>query len=237
MAMSATEGPKRPLPDDSVEDGSIVLKKQKTESALSSSQQKPGVSLISYFRLSRWQYVCSTDRNATSAAMQAPSRTSGLLAPIMLLTGHAGEVFGVKFSPDGSVLASCSHDKHLFLWNVYGECDNFMVLKGIESVHHMLSVSVRQGHDTMSYTAGHKNAVLDVQWTNDGEKLLSASPDKTVRIWDVATGAQTKKMTEHDNFVNSCSPLRRGPPLLASGSDDSHVKVKSPIVSMHHRAH
>lgn len=48
----------------------------------------------------------------------------------MLLTGHAGEVFGVKFSPDGSVLASCSHDKHLFLWNVYGECDNYMVLKG-----------------------------------------------------------------------------------------------------------
>lgn len=48
----------------------------------------------------------------------------------MLLTGHSGEVFGVKFSPDGSVLASCSHDKHLYLWNVYGECDNYMVLKG-----------------------------------------------------------------------------------------------------------
>ena len=72
---------------------------------------------------------------------------------------------------------------------------------------------------------GHKNAVLDVHWTNDGEKLLSASPDKTVRVWDTATGTQTKKMTEHDNFVNSCSPLRRGPPLLVSGSDDSHVKV------------
>lgn len=63
---------------------------------------------------------------------QAPSRTSGLVAPIMLLTGHSGEVFGVKFSPDGTVLASCSHDKHLFLWNVYGECENYMVLKGAE---------------------------------------------------------------------------------------------------------
>jgi len=73
--------------------------------------------------------------------------------------------------------------------------------------------------------AGHKNAVLDVHWTNDGEKLLSASPDKTVRVWDTSTGQQTKKMTEHDNFVNSCSPLRRGPPLLCSGSDDGNVKV------------
>lgn len=132
---------------------------------------------------------------------QAPRRTSGLLAPIMLLEGHEGEVFGVKFNPDGSVLASCSHDKHVFLWRVYGECENFMVLKG------------------------HKNAVLDVHWTHDGEKLLSASPDKTVRVWDAATGEQTKKMTEHENFVNSCYPLRRGPPLLCSGSDDGNVKV------------
>ena len=119
----------------------------------------------------------------------------------MLLGGHEGEVFGVKFNPDGSILASCSHDKHIFLWRVYGECENFMVLKG------------------------HKNAVLDVHWTQDGEKLLSASPDKTVRVWDASTGEQTKKMTEHDNFVNSCYPLRRGPPLLCSGSDDGNVKV------------
>ena len=119
----------------------------------------------------------------------------------MLLGGHEGEVFGVKFNPDGSILASCSHDKHVFLWRVYGECENFMVLKG------------------------HKNAVLDVHWTQDGEKLLSASPDKTVRVWDASTGEQTKKMTEHDKFVNSCYPLRRGPPLLCSGSDDGNVKV------------
>ena len=119
----------------------------------------------------------------------------------MLLGGHEGEVFGVKFNPEGTTLASCSHDKHIFLWRVYGECENFMVLKG------------------------HKNAVLDVHWTQDGEKLLSASPDKSVRVWDASTGQQTKKMTEHTNFVNSCYPLRRGPPLLCSGSDDASVKV------------
>ena len=89
---------------------------------------------------------------------------------------------------------------------------------------HRLSTFVCTKPSNMLY-AGHKNAVLDVHWTNDGEKLLSASPDKTVRVWDTSTGQQTKKMTEHDNFVNSCSPLRRGPPLLCSGSDDGNVKV------------
>ena len=180
---------------------------------------------------------------------QAPSRTSGLVAPIMLLTGHSGEVFGVKFSPDGTVLASCSHDKHLFLWNVYGECENYMVLKGAADIQHVkvtawcfiplnlealptpyllvFPTGLCQTLTLYYFITGHKNAVLDVHWTNDGEKLLSASPDKTVRVWDTATGMQTKKMTEHDNFVNSCSPLRRGPPLLVSGSDDSHVKVNT----------
>lgn len=146
--------------------------------------------------------------NGTLATAEAPAttkdgvtRTSGLLAPTMLLTGHGAEVFSVKFSPDGQTVASGSHDKHIFLWNTYGECANFMLLKG------------------------HKNAVLELHWTTDGEKLLSASPDKSLRAWDAQTGLQIKKMAEHDSFVNSCSPLRRGPPLLVSGSDDCSAKL------------
>ena len=74
---------------------------------------------------------------------------------------------------------------------------------------------------------GHKNAILELHWTTDGERIVSASPDKTVRMWDVVAGEQVKKMTEHDNFVNSCHTLRRGPPLIVSGSDDGTVKVRT----------
>lgn len=74
--------------------------------------------------------------------------------------------------------------------------------------------------------AGHKNAVVEVHWTADGERLISASSDKSVRAWDAATGNQVKKMAEHDNFVNSCCPLKRGPPLIVSGSDDGTAKVR-----------
>jgi Prp8 binding protein len=41
--------------------------------------------------------------------------------------------------------------------------------------------------------AGHKNAVLELHWTSDGERLLSASPDKSVRAWDAATGEQVRR--------------------------------------------
>ncbi|TKY62871.1 U5 small nuclear ribonucleoprotein 40 kDa protein [Spatholobus suberectus] len=128
-------------------------------------------------------------------------RTSSLESPIMLLLGHQSAIYTMKFNPAGSVVASGSHDREIFLWNVHGDCKNFVVLKG------------------------HKNAVLDLHWTTDGTQIVSASPDKTVRAWDVETGKQIKKMVEHLSYVNSCCPSRRGPPLVVSGSDDGTAKL------------
>uniref|UniRef100_A0A7S0S261 Anaphase-promoting complex subunit 4 WD40 domain-containing protein n=1 Tax=Chlamydomonas leiostraca TaxID=1034604 RepID=A0A7S0S261_9CHLO len=128
-------------------------------------------------------------------------RTSNLQAPTMQLTGHAGEVYSIRFSPDGKNLASSSFDKDIFLWHVYGECNNFAVLKG------------------------HKNAVLEVHWMPGGEQLITCSADKTVRGWDAVTNSQIKKYKEHEAVVNSVCPLRRGPPLVVSASDDCTAKL------------
>lgn len=128
-------------------------------------------------------------------------RTSNLLAPIMQLVGHGGEVLGMRFSPDGQTLASASADRTLLLWRTYDECENFMMLRG------------------------HKNAVLEVHWFSNGETLLSCSADKSVRCWDTEAGVQVKRLSEHTAIVNSCCPLQRGPPLFVSGGDDSRVKV------------
>lgn len=73
--------------------------------------------------------------------------------------------------------------------------------------------------------SGHKNAVLEVSWTADGERVLSAGADKSVRAWDAETGAPVKAMKEHSGVVNAVCAARRGPPLLVSGSDDGSVKV------------
>ena len=62
----------------------------------------------------------------------------------MLLTGHAGEVFTCKFNPTGDVIASGSHDKHVFLWRTYGECENFLMMKGKVS-----AVSAKQPSDQL----------------------------------------------------------------------------------------
>jgi hypothetical protein len=46
-----------------------------------------------------WQYYIIN----MSWFFQGPPRLSGLEAPIMMLTGHEGDIFTCKFSPDGQM--------------------------------------------------------------------------------------------------------------------------------------
>lgn len=130
-----------------------------------------------------------------------PMRTSSLAAPIMLLTGHAGEVFSAEFSPDGKAVASASFDRQIYLWNTFGECENYAA------------------------TIGHKGAILDIHWSSDGSKLFTASSDKTCGVWDAQTGERIRRLRGHASIVNCCSPAQKSP-LLASGSDDGTIKVR-----------
>ncbi|KAJ6663861.1 hypothetical protein lerEdw1_009941 [Lerista edwardsae] len=148
------------------------------------------------------------------ALLQAgPPRCSSLQAPIMLLSGHEGEVYCCKFHPNGATLASAGFDRLILLWNVYGDCDNYATLKG------------------------HSGAVMELHYNTDGSfqhciravfsssMLFSASTDKTVAVWDSETGERVKRLKGHTSFVNSCYPARRGPQLVCTGSDDGTVKL------------
>ena len=44
------------------------------------------------------------------------------------------------------------------------------------------------------WLSGHNNAVVELHWTSDGERVISASSDKSVRAWDAATGSQVNRL-------------------------------------------
>jgi len=117
------------------------------------------------------------------------------------LEGHQAELHAVKFSPDGQSLASVGTDKQILLWEVFGDCNNYDVLKG------------------------HKNAILELCWSQDSESLFTASADKTGAQFDVNKAKIVKRMGEHTSYVSSITSAKNNLQTCATCSDDGTAKI------------
>jgi len=72
--------------------------------------------------------------------------------------------------------------------------------------------------------AGHKNAVNAVAVTPDGRYAISASDDKTLKVWELASGRTVHTLAGHRNVVNAVAVTPDGR-YAVSGSDDKTLKV------------
>merc|ERR1711920_522067 len=95
----------------------------------SAASSDEGAACAAYRMAGAGALTTSQDAGGTLTTT-GPMRTSDLLAPIMLLSGHSGPVNTIKFSPDGRHLLSGGHDKTILLWEVFGECKNTLTFRG-----------------------------------------------------------------------------------------------------------
>jgi WD40 repeat protein len=82
-------------------------------------------------------------------------------------SAHSDTVYGVSFSPDDKILASCGADKFVKTFEV----PSGKLLKSFE---------------------GHTGHVLDVGWKSDGKLLASCGADKAIKVWDYEKGEQAR---------------------------------------------
>ena len=71
---------------------------------------------------------------------------------------------------------------------------------------------------------GHKGAVLCVALSGDGRLAVSASADKTLKVWDVETGRVLRTLEGHGGWVNGVALSGDGRRAV-SASSDTTLKV------------
>jgi WD40 repeat protein len=71
---------------------------------------------------------------------------------------------------------------------------------------------------------GHSDVVHSVAFSQDGRRVVSGSFDKTVRIWNVETGEEERKLEGHSHWVYSVAFSQDGRRVV-SGSFDKTVRI------------
>jgi WD40 repeat protein len=71
---------------------------------------------------------------------------------------------------------------------------------------------------------GHNDRISSVVISPDGQTLVSASGDTTVKIWDLKTGTLLRTLTGHYAWVSSIA-ISPDSQTLVSGSYDKTIKV------------
>jgi WD40 repeat protein len=71
---------------------------------------------------------------------------------------------------------------------------------------------------------GHTSFVNSLAISPDGQILVSASADRTIKIWELAKGKELHTLRGHTSFVNYLTIGRDGQKLFSGGADNS-IKI------------
>lgn len=157
------------------------------------------------------------------------------------LVGHEGPVRKLSFSPDRSLLLSCSQDNTIRLWSLLlWRC--LVVYKG--HAHPVWDVKfsphgyyfASAGHDRIARLwatdshlplrlfVGHYSDVDCVQFHPNSNYVATGSSDRTIRVWDCVSGNQARLLTGHKAPVYTLCFSICGRFLASSGGDGNvHV--------------
>ncbi|XP_071576674.1 pre-mRNA-processing factor 17-like [Temnothorax nylanderi] len=122
-------------------------------------------------------------------------------AQIHMWEGHTKGISQIRWFPrTAHLLLSCSMDCRVKLWEVY-----------------------KDRRCVRTYY-GHRQAVRDISFDNDGKRFLSAAYDRYVKLWDTETGACISRFTSRK--IPYCAKFNPDPDkqhLFVAGTSDKKI--------------
>jgi WD40 repeat protein len=150
------------------------------------------------------------------------------------LDGHTEAVLSVAWEPGGRWLASSSWDHTARLWDAHTGA-LLHVLPGNTGELYQVAFDpagdrlalAESGRVTLWDTVEgsrllalrHDSSVTGLAWSPDGKRLACAGWDRTLTVWDPASGQETLSLPAHENHLSSVAWAPDGKRLLTAGQD------------------
>src|SRR5262249_39400794 len=126
---------------------------------------------------------------------------------------HKHWVMSVAFSADGRRCVSGGFDGGIRLWEVASGRE----VRGASGGGLLSRLLSRSG--AAPYFEGHGRAVTGIAFDPAGALLLSAGMDATLRLWDVRSGKEVRRLVGHKMGVTAAALSPEGKRALSSGLD------------------
>ncbi|MEW4488784.1 protein kinase [Thalassoglobus sp. JC818] len=127
------------------------------------------------------------------------------VSTIKTFRGHFGEVRAVDVSSDGRTIFSGAKDSRAVAWNI-DQYEEIRVLNGRS-------------------LSGHSDAILNVAYDPEGSRIVTASRDRTGRIWNAHTGELELTLAEGHQFLTSNAVFLPDGRILATAAADDTVRL------------
>ncbi|MBX3745794.1 MAG: protein kinase [Verrucomicrobiae bacterium] len=118
---------------------------------------------------------------------------------------YEGSVVGTEFSPDGRRLAAATVSGQVLLWDLPE------IPRSAEGTRLLRAVRRHQ-------TGRHEGVIWMLQFSHDGTRLLTASNDRSARLWDVESGTLLAEF-RHQKAVYCSQIAPNGQVILTGGGD------------------